>query len=63
MRPSFYVQRAVDKEVENKCSFVHGVGSRLFFGFAQANDDFAASVAEGIGKDIWHVRLTAHLLV
>ena len=63
MRPSFYMQYAVDKQIEDEGPPIHVVRNGLLVGFAQADDDFAALFSEGIGEDVRHIGLAAHLLI
>src|SRR3989338_5975751 len=58
MSPSFQMQYCVDKQIQHEFAHAHAICGRLFFGFLKTNNNFAATFAERILKDVLCVRLT-----
>ena len=57
------MQQSVDKQEKDEFAGSHRMGGSLFLRFREADEYFAASLADLVGEDVRDVRLRAELLV
>ena len=59
MRPSFYMQEPVDKQIQDEFALAHAVSGSLLFSLGEADDDLAAVRIKRVGEDVGNVVLAA----